>query len=64
MPRCPMYYIARRRDPWRDAVVGLCQDYEAGLLTGWPDQYSNQAVAAVRYILSESKACGAWLMEG
>jgi len=57
-----MFIIARQPNAWRDAVVALAADYEAGVVPGWPNAYSNQAVEGVRYMLAESRACQAQLM--
>ena len=59
--RCPMYYL-KRWDPWRDAVLRLHNDYEAGVVRGWPDDYNNQAVEAVHMLRAELKDCEARLM--
>jgi len=59
-----MWAIARRPDPWRDAVCSLASDVEAGLVPGWPNAYNNQIVDGVRYMLAEVKACQSDLMAG
>ena len=62
VPRCP-FALLRRPDAWRDEVLGMVQDYRAGLLAGWPDRFTAATVDAVRYVLAESDACSAELME-
>jgi len=40
-------------DPWTDAVVGLYNDYDAGVIEGWPNDYSAGVCRAVRYLRTE-----------
>lgn len=41
----------------------MCRDHEHGLIPGWPDRYSARAVQAVRFLMRESEACTAELMQ-
>jgi len=56
-----MHYL-RRRDVWRDATLRLYNDYEAGVVAGWPDNYTSQSVDAVHSIRAELRDCESRLM--
>jgi predicted hydrolase (HD superfamily) len=52
-----MYYLRRKRDPWRDQIAGLLHDIDAGLVRDWPDGYTAATIDAIRYTRSEQAAC-------
>ncbi len=62
LEQCPTYLL-EQRDPWVDAVVRLYNDYDAGVVPGWPDNYAAGAANAVRFLRGESNACHNELME-
>lgn len=40
-------------------VLGVYQDYKAGVLSRWPEGYASWVVDGVRYLDREAKACTA-----
>ena len=60
--RCPMYYL-RRDDAWRDYLLRLWNDYEVGLVPGWPDDFNNQFVEGLHYLRAQIRESEARYME-
>lgn len=47
-----MSYL-RLPDPWRDAVLTIWSDRQAGVCPGWPDGFAAWVVDGVRYLEAE-----------
>ncbi len=51
-----MHYLTTR-DPWRDSLLRVWNDYEAGLVSDWPEAYNNQIVEALHYLRAQIREC-------
>ena len=62
LPRCPNYYL-KRPDALRDEAINVYQDYKAGVLRDWPDEYAGAISEGVRLIDREINASEAEVMK-